>query len=111
MLRFESSTYARYYLYRALCRCAIVRGCKTARLTLMEIAHMNESLVQRRLLSSRTLTAEYNGVRILEKGLNKQFSFFVPFEEIPSTPFSLRIYDKSAIILTVVCSVIALFSA
>jgi hypothetical protein len=72
---------------------------------------MSDSLIQRRLLASSILTVEYNGIRIVEKGLNKQFSYFVPFEEIPSAPFSLRIYDKVAIMLAVVCGVFALIIA
>ncbi|HEU5098134.1 MAG TPA: hypothetical protein VFU22_03750 [Roseiflexaceae bacterium] len=72
---------------------------------------MSDAIIQKRLLSSRNYTLEYNGVRVLEKGLNKQFSYFVPFEEVPSTPFSLRMYDKTAIILTVVCSVAAVIIA
>lgn len=72
---------------------------------------MSNSITQRRLLSSSSLTTEYNGIRVIEKGLNKQFSYFVPFEEIPSTSFSLRIYDKVAIMLTVVCSVFAVILA
>lgn len=72
---------------------------------------MSDTITQRRLLSSRNYTIEYNGVRVFEKGLNKQYSYFVPFEEVPSTPFSLRMYDKTAIILTVVCSVAAIIIA
>ena len=72
---------------------------------------MSDSFTQKYLLSSRNFTIEYNGVRILEKGFNKQFSYFVSFENIPSTPFSLRMYDKTAIILTVVCSVFAVVIA
>jgi hypothetical protein len=72
---------------------------------------MSATLVQRRLLSSSTLTTEYNGIRIAEKGLNKQFSYFLPFEEVPSTPFSLRVFDKTAIILTVVCCVFSVILA
>jgi hypothetical protein len=53
---------------------------------------MSDAITQQYLLSSRNYTIEYNGVRVLEKGLNKQFSYFVPFEEVPSTPFSLRLY-------------------
>jgi hypothetical protein len=72
---------------------------------------MSDAITQRYLLSSRNYALEYNGVRVLEKGLNKQYSYFVPFEEVPSTPFSLRMYDKTAIILTVVCSVAAIILA
>lgn len=72
---------------------------------------MSDAITQQYLLSSRNYTIEYNGVRVLEKGLNKQFSYFVPFEEVPSTPFSLRMYDKTAIILTMVCSVFAVVIA
>ena len=72
---------------------------------------MSDAITQRYLLSSRNYALEYNGVRVLEKGLNKQYSYFVPFEEVPSTPFSLRMYDKTAIILTVVCSVAAVILA
>jgi hypothetical protein len=72
---------------------------------------MIDAITQKHLLSSRNYTIEYNGVRVIEKGLNKHFSFFVPFEEVPSTPFSLRMYDKTAVILTVVCSVLAIILA
>lgn len=72
---------------------------------------MNNVITQRYLLSSRNFTIEYNGVRVFEKGLNKQLSYFIPFEKVPNTPFSLRIYDKTAIMLTVVCSVFAVVIA
>ncbi len=72
---------------------------------------MSDVFTQQYLLSSRNFTIEYNGVRVVEKGFNKQFSYFVPFEEVPSTPFSLRMYDKTAIILTIVCSVFAVVIA
>jgi hypothetical protein len=72
---------------------------------------MSDAITQRYLISSRNFTIEYNGVRVLEKGFNKHYSYFVPFEEVPSTPFSLRMYDKTAIILTVVCSVAAVIIA
>ncbi len=72
---------------------------------------MSDVITQRYLLSSRNYTIEYNGVRVFEKGFNKQFSYFIPFENVPSTAFSLRMYDKTAIILTVVCSVFAIVIA
>jgi hypothetical protein len=69
---------------------------------------MEASLIQRHFLATTQFTTEYNGVRVARKGLNKQFAYLVPFEEIPSSPFALRVYEKAAIMLTVVCSVVAL---
>ena len=44
---------------------------------------MSDVITQRYLLSSRNFTIEYNGVRVFEKGLNKQFSYFIPYITSP----------------------------
>lgn len=67
------------------------------------------TLTQKRILASETYTIEYNGVRILETGMNKKAEFLIPFENIPAGSFFRRSFRRDAIILCMFFGVLNFF--
>lgn|GEM_PF-3255288 len=67
----------------------------------------DNTLVQRRFLTTVSYTIAENGVQIDERGFREQTSYFQAFEDIPSQPFRLHHFQRTGIMLSVFCIFLA----